>query len=589
MSARAFHAEGPAHRVTHPHLAPYPPLERHGLIGDRRTAALVSADGCIDWLCAPGWDGEPLFGALLDADRGGHFRLGPRALSFGTQRYLDGTAVLVTRWPAADCELELTDAMELPGHDGAAGLERRHVVVRRLHCLRGHARCTLSFQPKRLAHLWTSHGGDFELKRGETAWAVLDLGGAAHRTAYNAQHLLDATMKRWREWTRHIHFPGPRAKAIRTSGMLVHLLDSAPYGSLVAAPTTSLPERIGGDWQADYRLAWIRDASLAAGCLASLGQIEGARRYLDWISGIRSSELQPVYAIGGGARPVQHPRTSLYGFRGSLPVRVGNHAWHQRQPGSAGFLADCMLGYLERGGRWCDDYWRLIERVADNVVAQWSLKDNGIWELTERRHFVSSRVMCWVALDRALRIAAHLARAPSPEWSAARDAIFDDVIEHGWSTKLGSFRQSYEAHELDAALLLIPVMGFLPPQDERVRRTVARIAEELTLDGFVYRFKPESVAAFAGLPMGEAEGAFLPCTFWLACAWALEGDVSRANALLERAEAIAGPLGLFAEAVDPRTKSFRGNGPLLFSQVEYVRAVLALRATQGGRRWLEEH
>jgi GH15 family glucan-1,4-alpha-glucosidase len=566
-------------------IAPYAPLERHGMIGDRRTAALVAADGTIDWLCVPGWAGDALFGALLDVKRGGHFRLGPAALAFGRQEYVPGTAVLTTRWSAHDFELELTDAMELPADDGGEP-EDHHVLLRRLRCVRGRASCVLGFRPRHdfgpveglpPATLWRSHPVDrFELERGETVWAVLDVGGPHRWSPARAQRVLDATMERWRAWTGGIQFHGRRAAAVRHSAMLVHLMDSTPYGSPVAAPTTSLPERLGGGGQADYRLAWVRDASLAVRCLASLQHLDGARHYLDWLVELpiaREGRLQPLYGLDGNPRPKQHVRSTLYGHRGSRPVRFGNQAWHQRQVGSIGFLADCLLTYLEHGGRWTLSYRELLGRIADHTALHWPVADNGLWELDERRHFVSSRVMSWVVLDRATRIVSRLGERPPERWVLTRDAIHRDVLEHGYSDKLGAFRQSYERHFLDAATLLIPLMGFLPPDDPRVRRTVDRISEQLTLDGFVFRFPPKSVPFLKAFPMGEAEGAFLPCTFWLASARALEGRADLADEILSRTEAIAGPVGLFAEAVDPRTRSFMGNGPLLFSQLEYVRAV----------------
>jgi GH15 family glucan-1,4-alpha-glucosidase len=267
------------------------------------------------------------------------------------------------------------------------------------------------------------------------------------------------------------------------------------------------------------------------------------------------------------------------GYRNSSPVRIGNHAYKQFQIGSLGFFADCVWCYLQEGGQWQDDYWKIIRGVADYARKHWMEPDNGIWEMPERQHFVASRVLSWVALDRAVRIAGKVKPDfDTGAWEAELPKIHAEVMERGWSEKLGAFRQRYERDNLDSALLLISVFEFLPPDHPRVLATIERIEERLTVDGYTYRFDPRDLPMLGDFPPGQLEGAFLPCTFWLATACAKASQPEKAEAILQRVERLAGELGLFAEAVDPRTRSFMGNTPLLFSHAEYVRARLALCA-----------
>jgi GH15 family glucan-1,4-alpha-glucosidase len=599
---------------------PYQPIEKHGVIGDRRTAALVAADGTLDWLCLPDYDGAPVFGALLDAQRGGFWRLGPALPTQGRQRYLEDSVALVTSWVVADGELELTDIMAWPREDRAPEDRDRRIVVRRLRCIQGQVECALELWPRDdFAHaakiepapgglaltvgnrplgLWLSHpitadqeGAQttFSLQQGEELWAVLALDETpADWTLDRARETLAATVTYWRDWLRNITYSGPRIERMRRSALTIHLLGYAPDGSLVAAPTASLPERLGGDRNYDYRFSWIRDASLSLGGLSLLGDTKTAGRYIEWLAGLDSSTdapLQVAYHVSGADKLAQRERPDLDGYRGSRPVQFGNQAATQRQLGSFGYLADCVWLHLCEGGDWNDDYWRLIQRCADYICAHWQEPDSGIWELPQHEHFVSSKVMCWVVLDRASKIAARTGHATATNpWRAAMEAIHAEVMERGWSEQLQAFRQRYGADSLDAATLLIPAMEFLPADHPRVLATVDRIVECLTIDGFVHRFIPSETPGQGDLPLGEFEGAFWPCTFWLAETYARAGRPAEAEAILTKAEAVAGDLGIFAEEVDARTGAFLGNTPLLFSQVEYVSAVLALDEALGLKR-----
>ena len=586
----------------------YPPLAELGVVGDRRTAAVVSADGTIRWLCLPNYDGVPVFGCLLDAARGGYWRLGPESAVAGRQSYLRDSNVLVTAWHDGDGEIELTDAMLSPADRRPPEGEAKRVLLRRLRCRRGSARCAMRLMPvgdftagfaaapvagglelklPGLAlGLWTSHpvevtansvAASFVLTAADEFWAVLGLGEApAVWNPDTAGAALQATLHYWQEWSGRYHHRGPRDDRVTRSALAIELLSYAPSGALAAAPTTSLPERVGGDRNYDYRYAWIRDASMAIATLSVIGDVESAERYLSWLSGLRSSTempLQVLYRVDGGTGVKQRSRKRLAGYRGSRPVRFGNHAYRQRQIDCFGYLADCAVIYLDKGGRWAPEYWRLICRVADYTAKNWRKPSNGLWERDRRRHFVSSKVMSWTTLKRALEFADRTGDDGNlRRWRAAMTEIHADVMTRGWSSKLQSFRQHYRADSLDASALLIPLMGFLEPTHTRVVATVRRIEEELTIDGLVHRFRPEK----SPLPMGRFEGAFLPCCFWLAAVYALMQRRGDAEAMLRRVERLSGGAGLFSEEADSGSGQMLGNVPMIFSHAEYARAALQL-------------
>ncbi len=606
---------------SHPPV-PYAAIRHHGVVGDRRTAALVAADGSIDWFALPDYDGNVLFGALLDAQKGGYWHFGPGSRHLGRQSYLEDTTSLRTEWDLREGRLELTDVMAWPADQRPPGREKHHAVLRRLRCVRGRtpARLLLAiacdFKPVepttlsentvslRTGHhdieLWASRpvrvhpsgvAAAFELKEGEEFWCVLACGHrAADWNEPKAAEAMAESDRYWKQWAARLSYKGPRQTMVRRSAILVHQLGYAPNGSHVAAVTTSLPERIGGDWNADYRLSWVRDTSLSLEILTLLGDKEGAQHYLEWLSKLQSSDeppLQVVYGIHGEKKLSQQERKDVEGYRGSKPVRLGNRAYRQDQHGSMGYLVDCIHVYLEGGGDWRPEFWDLVQRIADYIAEHWKDESNSIWELPAKQHYVSGKVLGWVALDRALRIANKLGKAEKTErWRAVRDELHAEVMERGWSDHhhLAAFRQRYEGDNLDAAALLIPIVGFLPIDHPRVKSTVEKVMELLSIDGFVYRFDPLLTPGVQKqqLPLGEFEGAFLPCTFWLVTVLAMMGREKEAESILDRAEQIAGPVGLFAEGLDTRSGDFLGNHPLLFSQIEYVRAVRALAKSNSG-------
>jgi GH15 family glucan-1,4-alpha-glucosidase len=597
---------------------PYPPIERHGVIGDRRTAGLVAADGTLDWLCLPDYDGASLFGALLDAKQGGFWRFGPAVPSLGQQHYLEESAALVTTWSTRDYALELTDVMAWPEDERPKAVEDQRVVIRRLRCTRGEAACGLIMQPrsnfKRAASVIGVEGGlqlragshrlgiwatqplhpdpvgthaFFRLHAGEEVWAAMTYGGApADWNQEQARRVMRQSMNYWLNCLGNVSYRGPRREQVRRSALVLHLLSYAPDGSLVAAPTTSLPERIGGDRNYDYRFAWVRDASLSLAVLSLLGDTETATRYLDWLCSLGSltdAPFQVMYGLSGGLDLEEHEQREACGYRGSAPVHEGNRAYQQLQHGALGYLADCAELHQAAGGSWNNRYWdKLIKPIADYTMRAWSEPDSGIWELPAQAQYVSSKVMDWVTLDRAVKIGRRTGHdQETAQWEQTLRLIQAEVMERGWSERLGSFRQHYDGEGLDASTLLIPITGFLSADHPRVLSMVRRIEDSLAIDRFVYRFHPDETPGYSGAaPLGEFEGAFLPCTFWLATTYAMQGRVADADALLTQAEQIAGDLLLFAEEVDPRTGSFLGNTPLLFSQMEYVRAIVALSQAQ---------
>ncbi len=590
---------------------PYPPLEKLGLIGDRRTAALVAADGTLNWLCLPNYDGTPVFSALLDSRKGGGWKFGPRPRLLGRQRYASCAPILLTQWDEPDYSAELCDFMPWPHDDRKPADRGRRTVVRRLRCSRGGVLCRLLLRPcndfceslgaaqssqysatfdhMHARFFWSSKTievrgdrveGEFVLKAGEEAWCVF----STHQddwTAQSAATALAETDDYWRRWFETIHYDGPRRSGILRSVMLLHLLTFAPTGALIASPTCSLPERIGGHRNYDYRYSWIRDASLGLSFLAKLGKTEDAKRYLDWLVELESTSgkpLQVLYTIDGHPAPGAREREDVAGYRRSQPVRTGNAAAGMSEIDSYGYLADCLLTYLHHGGEWEPRYWDMVERIADFTARHWREPGSSIWELLPERQFLASKIMSAVALDRALAIAAKVGKdgGALSQWKSARDAILAEIMSRGWSERLQAFRQHYDADIVDASALLMPLLNVLPVEHPRVVSTVERLIECLDINGLLHRFIQGEADRADGWTLGDEEGAFLMCSFWLAQTFVQRNELERADAILQRAEHIAGDLGLFAESADARNNTLLGNMPLVFSQVEYARAALAL-------------
>lgn len=599
-------------------MADFPPIHRHGVIGDRRTGALVAADGSINWLCAPNFDGPPVFGSLLDPIKGGVCRLAAEHQGFGSQRYRPDTATLITAWAAEDGtpQLEVVDVMIRPNDERPKEQKDERIILRhvRAHCdsaIEFIVRPRWSFKAPIAVHrgagtvfefsggsvgCWTSFplSADLEsasarvsLRAGEEGWAVVGWSLSPDDWSVDrAAEEMSGAERYWRDWSAELCFEGAeeRLPALKRSAITVNLLRQVQHGSAVAALTTSLPERLGGGRNYDYRYAWIRDASLSMALLARRGKVAEVECYLSWLSGLRSSTdspLQVCYRPDGGTNLDEEELPDLRGYGDSRPVRCGNRAAQQRQLASLGYFADCARIYFDHGGHWHEDYWNLIRRAAEYTQSRWHEKDCGIWELPTEAHYVSSKVLSWVVLERALYLAGKTGQTKAcARWRETAAAIHAEVMEFGWCEKKQAFRQRYGSDALDASALLIPLMGFLPIAHPRVSGTVSALERELTVEGLLHRFDPKAMPDGDHLPIGEEEGAFLPCVFWHAHVLAKVGRCDEAEAILLRCETIAGELGLFAEEADARRGTFLGNTPLLFSHVEYVRAAVELAAAR---------
>jgi GH15 family glucan-1,4-alpha-glucosidase len=415
------------------------------------------------------------------------------------------------------------------------------------------------------------------LSAGQAIWSVLSWGEEelVPWTVQRAETELAATTTYWRDWLATLSDDPAFAPDLLSHAITLKLLTYAPTGSPVAAPTSSLPERLGGERNWDYRYAWVRDAALCISVLCQLGDLDTGRRYLDCLATYGSSTespLQVVYGIDGALNLPEHKRWDLAGYAHSRPVREGNRACTQRQLDSLGFFVDSALTYLTCGGEWTEDHWQMVHRAADYTADHWRLPDSGLWEHVAERHYVSSKVMSWVALERACRIAEHIGEPGRiARWREAQVEIHADVLHQGWNEQRQAFTECYEDETLDASALLIPLMGFLPIDDPHVIATIERIQAELMVDGFIYRQR----SAIDGEVDGR-EGAFLPCTCWMAMVLAMAGRTDGAEALLAQVAAAAGEKGILSEQIDPADRSFLGNLPLVFTHAEYLRARLVL-------------
>jgi len=594
---------------------PSVPIADHALLSDCRSAALVTRDGSVDWWCVPRFDGPAVLGRLLD-DAAGHFAVRPAGPS--TRRYRDDAMVLDTTFTTTEGEVVLTDALATGvgdrGHD--LGRTSPGALLRRATCTRGSVELVVEYAPRPEYGLVqpllrvtgdgvaARGGADVLLLSSPVTFAVQGSTATARTTlragesvAFALQHRqsweqpppalseddiarrLDDTVEAWRSWSvLHQSYEGPWRDLVRHSGRVLQALSYAPTGAIVAAPTTSLPEAVGGDRNWDYRYTWVRDASLTLEALWVAACPDEAHRFFDFLTGAsatqlsRLGDLQIMFGIGGEHDLTERTLPHLAGWRGSRPVRVGNGAWNQRQLDVYGELLGAGARLADQLGDLAPETAAFLVAAADAAARRWPERDQGIWELRgEPRDFLYSKLMCWVALDRAIALAGPLgAQARVADWTAARDDLRRAILARGWSDTAGAFSQAFGSDELDASVLMIPIVGFLPGDDPRVRATVDAVAERLTdAHGLVYRYRSAD-----GLE-GE-EGTFLLCTFWLAQAQALAGEVERARETFERAAAFANDVGLLAEEVDPSGTELIGNFPQAFSHIGLVNAAWAI-------------
>ncbi len=590
----------------------YPPIADYGLIGDMRSCALVSRTGSIDWCCLPRFDSPSVFGRLLDWHRGGYFLLAPRGVRKVSRRYFEDTNVLETTFVAEGGMARLVDFMPvpLPGQMGAEDV----AIVRVLECVKGAVHFLMECQPRfdygrALPHLvWDgpctafAHGGADGLaiycsapmsaddggvraggllREGQKVWAAVRYHlafspGAIELDPQLAEAWLQKTISFWRGWASRCTYGGPYREEVVRSALVLKALTYAPSGALLAAATTSLPAVMGGRCNWDYRFTWVRDATFALYALSLLGyreEVEEFKRWLERATFGRASDLQVLYGPGGERHLPERRLPHLEGYRGSRPVRVGNEAHAQFQLDIYGELLDSAHIYRRLGGQMDPDYWNFLRDVVEFVIGHWYLPDNGIWELRgERRHYVFSKVMCWVALDRAIKAAMALGLPADLErWTAVRDRIRAEVLERGFDRQRGAFVQAYGSKALDAAALLFPLVKFIPATDPRMISTVRAIQRELTSpQGLVYRFRQAQEAG---------EGAFFICSFWLVDNLIMLGEREEAEALFRTILSYANDLGLFSEQVDPTTGEMRGNFPQAFSHLGLISSAVNLEAT----------
>jgi alpha,alpha-trehalase len=588
------------------------PIGDYGMLADGSSAALVDRRGSIDWLCLPRYDSPALFGRLLDPDAG-HWSIAPAGDCRVSRRYLPGTLVIETSFTTATGTARLRDAFAVPagqrGHD--LGIRPPHELLREVEGVTGSVelrvelvprpeyglvrpllrvtgeRCRTFGGPNQFAARFpvpieagdASATASLRLRAGQRlgfslVWAPPEETPPEPTAPERVPERIADTVSAWQSWEdEHDIYRGSHRELVLLSSRVLKGLTYRPTGAIVAAPTTSLPETTAGEGTWDYRYAWIRDASQTVAALY-LGSCPDEA--VDFISFMTSaaggsaggdSSLQIMYGIGGEHDLSERELPHLRGWRGARPVRVGNAAWVQTQLDVYGELLSALHQYQGKLGELHPEIQRFAAGLADTAARRWQEPDAGIWEFRDKpRHYVSSKVLCWVALDRAIALAPRLGRYADPEaWAAERDRIRAAVLDQGWSPRRQAYVQAFGAEDLDAAVLLMPRYGFLPAGDERMRSTIEVVARELASDGLVRRYESAS-----------EEGAFVLCSFWLVSALAGAGEIDRAEALFDRVVGYANDLGLLAEEVDPRTSEMLGNVPQAYSHVGLIDAAAAI-------------
>jgi GH15 family glucan-1,4-alpha-glucosidase len=600
---------------TAPH---YLPIADHGLIGDLRSVALVGTDGTIDWYCSSCFDSPSVFASILDADRGGSFELAADAPAKTKQFYFPDTNVLITRFFTEDGVGEVQDFMPVTGDPREVG---RHRLIRRTLCVRGsvpfRARVAPRFDYARQPHTVRQQAGQmlfesadralaltatvpvehdaqdvtasFKLLEGECAVFALDQvdDDIMPRSCpdIEAEQQFTATVAFWRRWLSASRYRGRWRETVHRSALTLKLLTYAPTGGIVAAPTTSLPEQIGGERNWDYRYLWIRDAAFCVYALLRLGFAGEAEAFMSFLArhvtlrgGSASGPLQIMYGIDGRTELPETELTHLEGYQGSAPVRIGNAAADQLQLDIYGALIDSVYLYDKWGQPISSDYWDGICAVVDWVCDHWDQPDEGIWETRGgRKNFLYSRLMCWVAIERAMRMARRRGLpADLVHWAQARDAIYRQIMKRGWSTTRQAFIQHFGDDVLDASVLMMPLAKFISPTDPKWLATLDALTADLVSDSLVYRYDPE--ASPDGL-RGE-EGTFSICSFWYVEALTRSGRIEEARLAFEKMLTYANHLGLYAEQIS-RTGEQQGNFPQAFTHLALISAAFNLDRALG--------
>jgi GH15 family glucan-1,4-alpha-glucosidase len=603
--------------------SPYPPIADYAFLSDCEVCALVAPSGNVEWMCLPRFDGPSVFGGMLDRDAG-TFRLAPVDSQVPAgRRYLPGTMVMETTWGTRTGWVVVRDVL-LVGpwhHDDDRSVSHRrsptdqdadHVLLRTVRCVNGHVEMHMECEPKldygRVGVRWEYEGEGYgravgraegedmqlrlttdlrmgfeggrarartTLRDGDTAFIAFSWTEHPPPANYDeAYHRLVYTADFWHEWLSHGEFPDhPWRTYLQRSALTLKGLTYAPTGAMVAAPTTSLPETPGGERNWDYRFAWIRDGTFLLWGLYTLGFDEEANDFFYFIRDVvgADEDLQIMYGIGGERELTEEVLSHLDGYENAQPVRIGNGAYAQKQHDVWGALLDSIYLHTRSRDGLAESTWEILCRQVDNAIAAWREPDRGIWEVRgEPRHFVSSKVMCWVACDRGARLARlREAWERAERWQNAADEIRDDVLAHGVDDR-GVFVQHYDTTALDASCLMLVLVRFLPPDDERIVATVRAIADELTVDGLVLRYRTDETDD--GL-QGE-EGTFTICSFWLVSALAEIGDHEHARGLCERLLGYASSLDLYAEEIDARSGRHLGNFPQAFTHLALINAVM---------------
>ena len=600
--------------------SPFPPIDDYAFLSDCHTGALVAPDGSVDWLCVPSFDSASVFGTLLDREAG-NFRLAPFGINVPAARvYEAGTNTLVTTWRTADGWVEVRDALTMGTRQGEDAVtphtrppaddDADHTLVRTVVCLAGRVEIELICEPVfdygRTSAEWTlvdddRHAADATgagvtvrlttdmplgieggrvrarhvISAGERLFCALSWAEdfAAPATADEADARIVATVRYWRGWLDHARaIDHPWRAMLERSALAIKGLTYMPTGATVAALTTSLPETPGGERNWDYRYTWMRDSTFTLQALHFLNLDWEADEFMQFVADVEPTEdgsLQIMYGIDGRRDLTETTRDDLSGYAGARPVRIGNGAFDQRQNDVFGAVLDSILLHTRRSERLPRRLWPIVETQATCAQKVWQEPDQGIWEARGApQHYVSSKLMCWVAMDRAANLAGIRGdKDLEASWRTTADEIQTDILKNGVNDK-GVLKQHYATDSLDASVLLAAIFGFLPPDDDRLRATVLAIADELTEDGFVLRYRTEETDD----GLSGKEGTFLICSFWLVSALAIIGEEQRARDLLERLIRISSPLGLYAEEFDTETGHHLGNFPQAFSHLAMIEA-----------------
>lgn len=591
----------------------YPPIKDFGVIGDLHTVALVSRNGSIDWCCWPDFDSPAVFCKLLDSRRGGSFSITPLSNFTSSQSYVEGTNVLQTVFETDSGRIRLNDFMpvgRLAGEYKENPPVTRRSILRLIEGLSGEVELEIIFRPtfnyaraKTEIEAFAKGGGvartagetvvlyspfalaaqadgslrcSVKISNGDRVWLHLSYNPGStievrHLTPATHEMEFEQAIVNWREWLNTCTYEGDYSSFVRRSALVLKLLTFAPTGAIIAAPTTSLPETPGGVRNWDYRYTWLRDSSLIIYTLQLIGYYHEASAFLDWLNRLeiaKHKRVQIMYSVRGECDLTEHHLQHLEGYRNSQPVRIGNGAYLQQQYDIYGEVLDATFLYHQRVHKLLPKrWWDEVRFLADEACRCWVLPDNGIWEFRAgQKHFLYSKLLCWVALDRAIKLGIHRHdKQRFSRWLQTREQIREVILHEGYNRQIGAFTQVIGGTALDATALMIPLLGLLPATDERVKSTISRIKEKLSANGLVYRYLTDD-----GLPGREA--TFGICSFWLVDNLALAGRIDEARELFERLTRYAGDLQLFSEQIEPESGEFLGNYPQGFTHLALIRS-----------------